>query len=122
MRRTELPLRRLRLRGSVSIDIGAIRREISESNSRGEEVLIYGQVVERLCDEFERLRKLEAEHVERRRLRVLEDWYEDLGPVLWWTCPVVEPPYCGTPLDEDFPEYMTHWTPLEDPIERTEAS
>ena len=27
------------------------------------------------------------------------EWHEDLGPVLWWTFPIEEPPYVGTPLD-----------------------
>lgn len=42
--------------------------------------------------------------------RPLDDWHEDIGPVLWWCFPIAEPPYAGTPLDDDFPEYMTHWT------------
>lgn len=42
----------------------------------------------------------------------IEDWHEDDGPVLWWTYPVVEPPYCGTPLDSDFPGGHTHWSPI----------
>jgi hypothetical protein len=42
------------------------------------------------------------------------DWGEDDGNVLWWTWPVTEPPYCGTELDDDFPEYVTHWTRLPD--------
>jgi hypothetical protein len=41
-----------------------------------------------------------------------EDWHEDYGAVLWWTLPVSEPPYVGTPLDDDFPGYVTHWTRL----------
>lgn len=42
--------------------------------------------------------------------RPRDDWHEDDGPVLWWKLPVSEPPYAGTPLDDDFPEYVTHWT------------
>jgi hypothetical protein len=38
------------------------------------------------------------------------DWCEKFGAVLWWKFPVVELPYLGSPLDEDFPEYVTHWT------------
>lgn len=37
------------------------------------------------------------------------EWHEDIGPVLWWTFPVREPPYCGTPLDEGWP-----FDPVED--------
>ena len=42
-------------------------------------------------------------------------WGEDDGPVLWWKFPVEEPPYVGSPLDDDFPEYVTHWTVIEVP-------
>jgi hypothetical protein len=42
----------------------------------------------------------------------LEQWHEDLGPALWWKFPIEEPPYCGTPLDDDWPGYHTHWTPV----------
>ncbi|MFD1776979.1 hypothetical protein [Paenibacillus rhizophilus] len=44
--------------------------------------------------------------------RPIDEWHEDVGPVLWWTFPIEEPPYCGTPLDGDWPEYHTHWTPF----------
>ncbi|MFX3635436.1 MAG: Lar family restriction alleviation protein [Candidatus Pristimantibacillus sp.] len=44
--------------------------------------------------------------------RLLEDWHEDYGDVLWWSFPIEEPPYCGSPLDSDWPDYHTHWTPL----------
>jgi len=40
----------------------------------------------------------------------LEDWHEDDSDCLWWHFPVVEPPYCGSPLDMDFPDYVTHFT------------
>ncbi|MBS6069797.1 MAG: hypothetical protein KIB10_10335, partial [Enterococcus avium] len=43
--------------------------------------------------------------------------HEDIGPVLWWDFPVEEPPYCGTPLDDDFPKYKTHFTELHIPDE-----
>ena len=46
-----------------------------------------------------------------------EKWHEDIGPVLWWDFPVEEPPYCGTPLDDDFPRYKTHFTELHIPDE-----
>ncbi|OZQ97351.1 hypothetical protein [Paenibacillus sp. VTT E-133291] len=47
--------------------------------------------------------------------RTLDDWHEDIGTVLWWTFPIEEPPYCGTPLDADYPDYLTHWTPIVEP-------
>lgn len=42
----------------------------------------------------------------------LEDWHEDQGPCLWWKFPVEEEPYVGSPLDVDFPSYVTHYTPI----------
>lgn len=45
----------------------------------------------------------------------LEEWHEDIGPVLWWTNPVSEPPYVGSPLDAGWPGYHTHWTEFECP-------
>ena len=31
----------------------------------------------------------------------------DLSPL-----PPYDPPYAGDPREDDFPEYVTHWTPL----------
>lgn len=42
--------------------------------------------------------------------RPLAEWHEDDGPVLWWRFPIEEPPYVGTPLDDDWPVCMKHWT------------
>jgi hypothetical protein len=57
-----------------------------------------------------------------KTLRPKDEWYEDMGPVLWWLLPIKEPPYSGTPLDEDFPDYVTHWTEIPMPVEaRSEA-
>lgn len=44
-----------------------------------------------------------------------DEWHEEDGNVLWWFFPVQEPPYVGSPLDEDFPDYVTHWTRLDVP-------
>lgn len=49
--------------------------------------------------------------------RPIEEWGEDYGDCLWWFFPIQEPPYCGTPLDCDFPDYVTHFTRLILPIE-----
>lgn len=41
----------------------------------------------------------------RERVKVLEEarpfseWSEDHGDVLWWKLPIMESPYCGSPLD-----------------------
>lgn len=48
----------------------------------------------------------------KERARTLEEWGEDYGDVLWWKFPIEEPPYVGSPLDEKWPAYHTHWTPI----------
>ena len=45
-------------------------------------------------------------------VRPLEEWWEAYGDVLWWKFPSEEPPYVGSPLDENWPGYHTHWTPI----------
>ena len=42
--------------------------------------------------------------------RPIKEWNEDFGDVLWWKFPIEEPPYVGSPLDEKWPGYHTHWT------------
>ena len=42
--------------------------------------------------------------------RPLCEWHEDNGAVLWWRFPIDEPPYSGSPLDDGWPGYHTHWT------------
>lgn len=49
--------------------------------------------------------------------RTLDEWSEDVGDVLWWRFPIEEPPYCGSPICDDWPGYHTHWTPIEVPEE-----
>lgn len=45
-----------------------------------------------------------------------DDWYEDYGDALWWSFPVEEPPYHGSPISyhadgsPTVPEHCTHWT------------
>lgn len=50
--------------------------------------------------------------LDAKQARPLSDWNEEDGPVLWWRFPVEEPPYCGSPLYDEWPGYHTHWTPL----------
>lgn len=67
----------------------------------------YGDLMD-LADRLnleERVKQLETPTPRRRSA-----WHEDFGDVLWWKFPIEEPPYCGTPLDDDFPDYVTHWT------------
>ena len=42
--------------------------------------------------------------------RPIEEWSEDFADVLWWKFPIEEPPYVGSPLDENWSGYHTHWT------------
>ncbi|MDV2517684.1 hypothetical protein [Enterococcus faecalis] len=51
------------------------------------------------------------------RAKLAKHWHEDVGDCLWWDFPVEEPPYCGTPLDEHFPEHKTHFTTIDMPNE-----
>lgn len=51
----------------------------------------------------------------QERARPIEEWDEDYGDVLWWKFPIEEPPYVGSPLDEHWPSYHTHWTPIQMP-------
>lgn len=66
--------------------------------------------------------------------RPLSEWHEGMGDALWWKFPIVEPPYCGNPLDcgqtvethtsaglaarfqvGGWPGYHTHFTPIATP-------
>ena len=40
-----------------------------------------------------------AYHEHMVRLRPESEWHEDMGDVLWYHCPVEEPPVVGSPLD-----------------------
>ena len=45
----------------------------------------------------------------------IDDYHEDMGPVLWWRDPIVEPPYVGTPDYEDFDDTYKWWSPIDTP-------
>jgi len=71
------------------------------------------------------------------KARPISEWAEEDGTVLWWTFPLCEAPYVGSPLDlghtvevsvdsfrvsktmrinvGGWPGYHTHWTPIESP-------
>lgn len=69
-----------------------------------------------VCDSIRELSKESGYYADMRTPRVRDEWREKYGPVLWWKLPVSEPPYAGTPLDDDFPDYVTHWTPISEPF------
>jgi len=47
--------------------------------------------------------------------RHIDEWHEDMGPVLWWRDPIEEPPYVGTPLDTYFDDSYLWWSPIDIP-------
>lgn len=51
-------------------------------------------------------------HAPTAHAHPLDDWSDAAGIVCWWTerDPTVR--YLGTPLDDDFPDDVTHWTPV----------
>lgn len=53
--------------------------------------------------------------------RLLSDWRDEMGPVLWWHFPVTEAPFFGTPSTEGWKSHHTHWTPVIVPEMRTAA-
>lgn len=54
--------------------------------------------------------RLQEQLYDERHTFQIADWKESDGDVLWWRFPLDESPYCGTPLDQDWPGYHTHWT------------
>lgn len=55
------------------------------------------------------------------KARPKKEWHEDYGHVVWWKFPVEEPSWIGTPNDDDWPGYHTHWTPHPDiPVQHYE--
>jgi hypothetical protein len=75
--------------------------------------------------------------------RPIDEYHDDMGPVLWWKFPITEEPYVGSPGDTGYvveaetvlssftqirknvqrimvggwPGYHTHWTPIVIPSE-----
>jgi hypothetical protein len=72
--------------------------------------------VDIVCDSIRDMRRQLWERDEERIPKERASWHEEDGSVLWWTLPVSEAPYAGTPLDDDFPEYATHWTRIAVPF------
>jgi hypothetical protein len=47
--------------------------------------------------------------------RPKSEYHEDMGDVLWWHFPIVEPPWVGSTLESQWAlveKHVTHWTPL----------
>lgn len=45
----------------------------------------------------------------------IDDYHEDMGPVLWWRDTTEGYPYVGTPHDADFDETRQWWSPIDTP-------
>lgn len=94
--------------------------------------LYYWEAIDRVAAERDSLAtKLSTLEQENGRMRavcvpkLLDEWHEDHGSVLWWLLPVQEPPYCGTPLDDDWPfedDERPVWTVLQLPIDTALAT
>jgi len=82
----------------------------ARADARPEEASEYSEAAELLRDALEDAQR-EPGQEDHDAMRTLADWHEDDGPVVWWRLPVDEPAWIGTPLDEDWPGYHTHWTP-----------
>lgn len=91
--------------GSFKYDLKNFKHKAKEFNGY-DAFFAYNNAVKRL-----------GELEEANEPKPIEEWGEDYGDCLWWSFPIVEPPYCGTPLDSDFPEYVTHFTQITLPIE-----
>ena len=99
---------------SVSEIAARLRGEHDDAASRGgRTVYLTLDDLRAILDENERLTAAlavrESTHVVARPG---EEYHEDMGNMLWWRFPIVEPPYAGIPGDSDWPGYHTHWTPL----------
>lgn len=94
-------------KGGRSLDCGGIRLR---GEGDGDVVALLARVAKLPALEREAQHQRAADTLQHR-----DAWGEDDGPAIWWLVPIQEPPYVGTPLDDDFPEYVTHWTRLPDP-------
>lgn len=47
--------------------------------------------------------------------RPVEEWREEIGPVLWWKSSNRERPYVGTPLDIEFDVSYKWFSPIDLP-------
>lgn len=93
--------------------VGPYTRNEQQANADAALIAYYRTAAPALAAEVERLRA----EVERDKCAAIvprpgAEWDEDMGPVLWWKFPIIEPPYVGSPLDDDFPPHVTHFTPI----------
>jgi len=48
--------------------------------------------------------------------RPISEWHEDMGAVLSWSREHGEPPFCGWPTEDEWPDLAGHFTPCPNPI------
>lgn len=82
-------------------------------SKRDQEIEGSKPILEGLYTIFQKL----ADYEDSLEAKPIEKWGEDYGDCLWWKFPIEEPPYCGSPLDCDFPDYVTHFTRLIMPLD-----
>lgn len=90
----------------------AMVKDSKEALGLGREGAIYRDMIEGKIERTARIIKLLNKLAEAMEPKPADEWHEDIGPALWWCFPISEPPYSGRPRDTDFPDYVTHWTPL----------
>lgn len=76
-----------------------------------------------LCECCTGLWKDAQKRAQEEQPKLIEDWHEDVGPALFFDLPIEEAPYCGTPLDSDWPwskNAILYWVPLPEFFTRKE--
>jgi hypothetical protein len=71
------------------------------------EINLWHEKAKQLKSKYERMK---VAHEDVNDPKPIDQWGEDYGDCLWWSFPIDEPPYCGTPLDYEFPDHVTHFT------------
>lgn len=95
--------------------------ECTSCSASGEPFDIQGEMPDR--DEYTRQKAITAWNTRAKAdqimgvetARHIDEYHEDFGCVLWWTNPVDEPPYVGSPLSDDWRERHEWWTPCPKP-------
>lgn len=90
----------------VELNYGDIERVHNTNDWDGED---YSHVKERYAENLGKVEKFATQVIE---WKPIEEWHEDIGSSFWAVFPVCEPYYAGSPLDDDWPDYHTHFIPM----------